>query len=216
MRSRLRFGGRGKSFQGERYYTAANPPYGATLTYYLKDAIKTKRQMRQVAEPEATAVARLLHIQRVINYRPAGRRSAGCRDYHYGCAGECSPPSGWFGHGRLHRYLGYALSRCGSGGGCGTASMDVAEAVADGRIPRNAGNLQLHDRDTPGRRRQTVATKQNLKLVAEGTGAMTQTDRHRADRVSTKAFRLQRALAGANDSVGALENATHIAATRAS
>src|SRR5262245_62014986 len=46
-------GGRGKSFQGERYYTAANPPYGATLTYYLKDVLKTKKQIRQDAEREA-------------------------------------------------------------------------------------------------------------------------------------------------------------------
>src|SRR5687768_7771604 len=27
-------GGRGKSFQGERYYTADNPPFGATVTWY--------------------------------------------------------------------------------------------------------------------------------------------------------------------------------------
>jgi hypothetical protein len=40
----------GKSFQGEAYYTAANPPFGATFTYYLKDGLKTKRQKRQEAE----------------------------------------------------------------------------------------------------------------------------------------------------------------------
>lgn len=46
-------GGRGKSFQGERYYTADNPPYGATVTWYLKEAIKTKKEKRQEAEREA-------------------------------------------------------------------------------------------------------------------------------------------------------------------
>jgi hypothetical protein len=46
-------GGRGKSFQGERFYTADNPPYGATVTWYLKEAIKTKKEKRQEAERDA-------------------------------------------------------------------------------------------------------------------------------------------------------------------
>lgn len=46
-------GGRGKSFQGEAYFTAENPPFGATFTYYLKEAPKTKKQRRQEAEKEA-------------------------------------------------------------------------------------------------------------------------------------------------------------------
>src|SRR5262249_16307652 len=32
---------------------APNPPYGATITYYLKDPIRSKRQQRQQAEREA-------------------------------------------------------------------------------------------------------------------------------------------------------------------
>lgn len=46
-------GGRGKSFQGERYFTADNPPFGATVTWYLKDAIRTRKERRQEAEREA-------------------------------------------------------------------------------------------------------------------------------------------------------------------
>ncbi|HEY0763641.1 MAG TPA: hypothetical protein VGD61_14810 [Pyrinomonadaceae bacterium] len=46
-------GGRGKSFQGERFFTADNPPFGATVTWYLKEAIKTKKEKRQEAEREA-------------------------------------------------------------------------------------------------------------------------------------------------------------------
>ena len=46
-------GGRGKSFQGEAYYTADNPPFGATFTYYLKEAPKTSKQRREEAEKEA-------------------------------------------------------------------------------------------------------------------------------------------------------------------
>jgi photosystem II stability/assembly factor-like uncharacterized protein len=46
-------GGNGKAFQGESFFTAPNPPYGATITYYLKESPKTKRQMRVEAEREA-------------------------------------------------------------------------------------------------------------------------------------------------------------------
>ena len=46
-------GGRGKSFQGESFYTAENPPFGAMFTYYLKDSLKTRKARRQEAEAEA-------------------------------------------------------------------------------------------------------------------------------------------------------------------
>jgi len=46
-------GGRGKVFQGESFYTADNPPFGVTFTYYLKDTVKTRKEKRQEAEKEA-------------------------------------------------------------------------------------------------------------------------------------------------------------------
>ena len=46
-------GGRGKSFQGETFYTADNPPFGAAITWFLKDPIKTRKEKRQEAEKEA-------------------------------------------------------------------------------------------------------------------------------------------------------------------
>jgi photosystem II stability/assembly factor-like uncharacterized protein len=39
-------GGREKAFFGDRFYTAPNPPFGAVFTYYLKDEIKTLRKTR--------------------------------------------------------------------------------------------------------------------------------------------------------------------------
>jgi Arc/MetJ family transcription regulator len=43
----------GKGFQGDSYFTAENPPYGAVFTAYLKEKIKTKKEKRQEAEKEA-------------------------------------------------------------------------------------------------------------------------------------------------------------------
>jgi photosystem II stability/assembly factor-like uncharacterized protein len=46
-------GMRGKGFQGEAYYAAQNPPFGATFTYYLKDSIRTLKEQRQEKEKSA-------------------------------------------------------------------------------------------------------------------------------------------------------------------
>lgn len=39
-----------KAFQGDSFYTAPNPPFGAIFTYYLKDSLKTKKQIRKELE----------------------------------------------------------------------------------------------------------------------------------------------------------------------
>jgi hypothetical protein len=44
---------RGKGFMGETFFTAANPPFGAVFTYYLKDDLKTRRTRRWEAEEES-------------------------------------------------------------------------------------------------------------------------------------------------------------------
>jgi hypothetical protein len=46
-------GGPHKGFQGDSYFAAENPPYGAVFTAYLKEKIKTKKEKRQEAEKEA-------------------------------------------------------------------------------------------------------------------------------------------------------------------
>ncbi len=39
-----------KAFQGESYFTASNPPFGALITYYLKEDIQTLKEKRQARE----------------------------------------------------------------------------------------------------------------------------------------------------------------------
>ena len=41
-----------KAFQGDEFYSAPNPPFGAIFTYYLKDEILTRQKTRQKAEKE--------------------------------------------------------------------------------------------------------------------------------------------------------------------
>jgi len=41
-----------KAFQGESYFTAQNPPFGAVFTYWLKDDVRTLEEQRQAGEAE--------------------------------------------------------------------------------------------------------------------------------------------------------------------
>jgi photosystem II stability/assembly factor-like uncharacterized protein len=53
-------GGPRKGFQGDAFYTADSPPYGAVFTAYLKDKLKTKKEKRQDAEKEAAKKSQTL------------------------------------------------------------------------------------------------------------------------------------------------------------
>lgn len=44
--------GRRHGFQGDSFYSADNPPYGATFTYYNSKSLKTKKELRKKAESE--------------------------------------------------------------------------------------------------------------------------------------------------------------------
>ncbi len=41
-----------KGVLGHAHFTAPNPPFGATLTFYLRDELKSRKQLRQEAEAE--------------------------------------------------------------------------------------------------------------------------------------------------------------------
>lgn len=49
------YGGTGKAFLGEAFYAASNPPYGATITYHLKDTLPTAKQRRKDAQKKDPA-----------------------------------------------------------------------------------------------------------------------------------------------------------------
>jgi photosystem II stability/assembly factor-like uncharacterized protein len=48
----------GPTFQGAGYYMAENPPFGAVFTYYLRDALKSKKAVRQEADATAAKAGR--------------------------------------------------------------------------------------------------------------------------------------------------------------
>jgi len=47
-----------KASQGDAFFTAPNPPFGAVFTYYLRDPLKTRKQLRREAERELRGLAK--------------------------------------------------------------------------------------------------------------------------------------------------------------
>jgi hypothetical protein len=54
----IQYGMPGKGFRGEMFYSGENPRYGATMTYHLRDGIKTLKQKRGDAEKAAEKAGR--------------------------------------------------------------------------------------------------------------------------------------------------------------
>ena len=206
-------GGRGKSFQGERYYAAPNPPYGTTLTYYLKDTLKTKRQMRQDAEREAArggktaayptreqlqgeqdeeapaTVVTIADAQGNIVRRLDGSATAGFHrvtwDLRYPAPVLAAPQRDETPVADEEEGGGQRGAPTGYLAMPGTYNFTIA-IRQDGVV-------------------KTVAAKQNFKVAAEGTSSMSAADRAALTDFQQKLSKLQRALSGANQSAGALK-----------
>jgi photosystem II stability/assembly factor-like uncharacterized protein len=70
------YGLRGKAFQGASFFTADNPPYGATLTYYLKETIQTSKEKRLAAEKKPTAKGKATPYPRPAELRAEAEEEA--------------------------------------------------------------------------------------------------------------------------------------------
>ena len=73
---RYRLGIRGKAFQGDHYYAAPNPPFGAIFTYRLAEGLKSRREQRQVKEKEARDEGEAIEIPSWDELRVEDREEA--------------------------------------------------------------------------------------------------------------------------------------------
>jgi photosystem II stability/assembly factor-like uncharacterized protein len=199
-------GGRGKSFQGESFYTAENPPFGATFTYYLKDALKTKKQKRQEAEKDASKKGLVLSMP--------NRSDLSAED-------EEESPAIIFtvtdASGRVVRRLTGPITA-----GVQRVSWDLRYPAASLPPPPNpetedpfnegpAGPLVM-----PGTYKVSVARRvdgvitplgqpQEFQVVVEGQENMPAADRAALVEFQQKVARLQRAVTGALEAANALK-----------
>jgi photosystem II stability/assembly factor-like uncharacterized protein len=198
-------GGRGKSFQGESFYEAENPPFGATFTYYLKEAIKTRKEKRQDAEKEAIRKGGA----------PAWPSQSDLRAEE-----EEEAPTVIFtitdSSGRVVRRLTGPLTA-----GMQRVSWDLRNPPSSLPPPPNPENEDPFNEGPvgplamPGTYKVSVAKRvdgvttpfgqpQNFQITVEGQDGMSASDRAALVEFQQKVARLQRAVTGALDAGNAL------------
>lgn len=174
--------------QGESFYSAPNPPFGATFTYYLKEALKTKKEKRQEAERE-------VEKKKITPPYPTMEQLR--------AEDEEEPPAFSIvvsdAYGAIVRRLPAANSK-----GISRATWDLRYPAA---IPAEGGGGEGGALVMPGEYRAAlykrvegvttqVAGPQSFTVTVEGLSAMTSADRKALVEFQQKAVRLQRAFSG--------------------
>ncbi|HEY6047050.1 MAG TPA: hypothetical protein VIU65_10635, partial [Pyrinomonadaceae bacterium] len=193
------------SFQGESYYTAENPPFGATFTYYLKEELKSGKAKRQAAEKEAEKKG-------VVNLATPAQLSAEEEEEAPAIIITVSDSDGHVVR-RLNGPVTAGMQR---------VSWDLRYPPASLPPPPNPETEDPFS-DPPGgplvmpgaykvsfaRRVAGVMTPlgapQDFNIVVEGQENMTPADRAALVEFQRKAARLQRAVQGALDAANALK-----------
>jgi photosystem II stability/assembly factor-like uncharacterized protein len=197
-------GGRGKSFQGESFFTADNPPFGATVTWYLKEAIKTRKEKRQEAERDAEKKGAPVGWPTREQLRAEEEEDAPAIIVTITDSGDrvvrrlTGPVTG--GVQRVTWDLRYPAANL--------SAPPPPDADPDFEPP--SGSLVM-----PGTYKATVAKRvdgvvtqigpaQEFQVVVEGQENMSSTDRSALVEFQQKAVRLQRAVSGATQAANAL------------
>ena len=199
-------GGRGKSFQGEAFYTAENPPFGATFTYCLKEDLKTRKTKRQEAERDAQRKGTPIGLPDQPDLRAEEEEEAPAIIF------TISDSSG-----RVVRRLTGPITA-----GMQRVSWDLRYPASSLPAPPNpetedpfsegpAGPLVM-----PGAYKVTVAKRvagvltslgqaQEFQVIVEGQDRMSPADREALVEFQKKVARLQRAVQGAQATANALK-----------
>ncbi|MBI4474366.1 MAG: glycosyl hydrolase, partial [Acidobacteria bacterium] len=197
-------GGRGKGFQGETFFTANNPAFGATFTYYLKESLQTKRQKRQAAEREAERRGQTPpyptreQLQAEQDEEPPAV-IVSVMDAEGNLIRRLEGPTG-AGLQRVTWDLRHPAPTLAAGGGDdddGPGGGPSGHLVMPGRY---SFSIATRVDGVP----KPVSTRQSLNVVAEGTAGMTQADRTALAEFQQKLARLQRAVSGASSAASAL------------
>ena len=191
-------GGPKKGFQGDAFFAADNPPYGAVFTGYLKEKVKTKKEKRQDAEKEATKKNETAaypsndelraetqeakpEIYFVV-YDESGaaiRRVAGDND------------SGFQRAAWDLRYSAPQVKEKGEGG-----EGDFPDAADQGPLAVS-GNYSVRMFQNVDGAVTELAGPQSFKVTTEGASTMTPADRAAQGEFLRKTARLYRAVSGA-------------------
>src|SRR5580700_7186303 len=186
-----------KAFQGDAFYTADNPPYGAVFTAYLKEKLKTKKEKRQDAEKEAAKKNQTLPYPSNDELR-AEAEQAKPEVYFvvYDESGaavrrvEGSIDSGFQRVAWDLRYSAPSLRENTEEG------EGFAPAGAQGPLVIS-GTYRVQMFQKVGGTVSELGSAQSFKVVADGTSALSAVDRAAQEEFQRKVARLYRAVSGA-------------------
>jgi len=189
-------GGPKKGFQGDAFYTAENPPYGAVFTAYLKEKLKTKKEKRQEAEKEAAKKNQTAPYPTNDELRAEAEEAK--PEVYFMVYDESGAPirrvegsieSGFQRAAWDLRYPAVSLrEHTGEG-------EDYPPAAAKGPLVL-PGSYSVRSFEKVGGTVTELGSAQNFKVVAEGAGSMNAADRAAQEEFQRKVSRLYRAVSG--------------------
>ena len=190
-------GGPKKGYQGESFFTADNPPYGAVFTAYLKEKLKTKKEKRHDAEKQAAKKNQTMPYPSNDELR-AEAQEAKPEVYFmvYDESGaavrrvEGGIESGFQRAAWDLRYPAVSLREHTEEG------EDFPPAGAKGPLVIS-GNYSVRMFQKVGGTVTELGSSQNFKVVTDGIGSMSAADRMAQEEFQRKVARLYRAVSGA-------------------
>jgi photosystem II stability/assembly factor-like uncharacterized protein len=187
-----------KGFQGDAFYTAENPPYGAVFTAYMKDKIKTKKEKRQDAEKEAAKKNQTLPYPTHDDLRAEAQEAK--PELYFVVYDESGAPirrvEGGTDSGfqRIAWDLRYSAPQVKKKSDDG--EEDFPDAADQGPLVV-AGSYSVRMFEKDGGVVTEVGASQAFKVVTEGAAGMTAGDRAAQEQFLRKVTRLYRAVSGA-------------------
>jgi photosystem II stability/assembly factor-like uncharacterized protein len=197
-------GGRGKAFQGESFYTAESP-YGATFTYYLKEALKTKKQLRKEAEKKGDAPYPTREQLVAEEEEEAPMMVLTVSDASGNVVRRLNGPTSAGIH-RLTWDLRYPATQLAPSRPPGAESSEEVSG------PPPSGHLVMPGRYTvtlwqrAGGTWKQLSAPQSFNVVTEGLSAMAAADRKALFEFQQKVAKLQRAVSGALSTANELKS----------
>lgn len=188
-----------KGFQGDAFYTAQNPPYGAVFTAYLKEKIKTKKEKRQDAEKEAAKKNQTLPYPTDDELRSEAQELK--PELYFMVYDESGAPirridgSVDEGFQRAAWDLRFPAARVREHSE-GEADEDFPDAADQGPLVFS-GNYSIRMFEKVDGVVTELGSQQSFKVATEGSASMVAADRQAQEEFLRKVARLYRAVYGA-------------------
>jgi photosystem II stability/assembly factor-like uncharacterized protein len=186
-----------KGFQGDAFYTADNPPYGAVFTAYLKEKLKTKKEKRQEAEKEAAK--KNLTLPYPTNDELRAEAEEAKPEVHFVVYDESGAPIR-----RVEGSIEAGFQRAAWDLRYPAASLREHAEEGENYPPAGAlgplvigGSYSVRMFEKVNGAVTELGGAQNFKVITEGAASMSAADRAAQEEFQRKVARLYRAVSGA-------------------